>query len=359
MSMTGKERFMTAMRHGQPDRIPLFDFLFMQDLFLEAIGHRPEAYNAEDAVACSLKLGFDSVWVPTDGFAGYAPTKLPDGSYVDEWGTTCKHNNTSWPIDAPIAYPIQNWEDYKNWSCPNPHDSHRTTSMKVAKKLAEDRIAVLGGVTGPFTTLFFLMGLEQTCMNVYDEPELIHAIMRQATDFGIAAGLHQIEAGADAMIISEDLGYNSGTFLSPDCTRSFILPYLREMTAAFRKTGVPLMLHCDGNMNGILEDFVHIGMDAWQPLERKGKNDLATIKSKYGSFLTPVGNVDSSITLPFGTTEDVVRQTLECMRIGGPGGGYILGSDHSLHDGIPVQNILTMIETCKKYGEYPLRLPNA
>ena len=46
------------------------------------------------------------------------------------------------------------------------------------------------------------------------------------------------------------------------------------------------------------------------------------------------------------------------MRVAGPGGGYILGSDHSLHDGIPVENIYAMVETVKKYGEYPLRLPD-
>ena len=31
--MNGRERFLTAMEHRQPDRIPLFDFLFQQDLF--------------------------------------------------------------------------------------------------------------------------------------------------------------------------------------------------------------------------------------------------------------------------------------------------------------------------------------
>jgi len=355
--MTGKERFLTAMNHQQPDQIPLFDFLFMQDLFKEVIGHRPEVYNAEDAVNCSFKLGMDSVWIPSDGFAGYAPKVLGDGIYQDEWGTTYQKNDSSWPIDAPIEYPVKTWEDFKNWTCPNPHDLHRTKSLKEAILLADNQIAVLGGVLGPFTTLFFLMGLEDACFCSVDEPELFHAIMRTATDYNIAAGLHLIEAGADAIIISEDLGYNSGTFLSPDNMRTFILPYLKEMTAVFKKAGTKIMLHCDGNIGAILPDVVHSGIDAWQPLERKGSNDLKYVKETYGKIITPVGNVDSSTVLPFGSKEDVIRQTLECIEVAGPGGGYILGSDHSLHDGIPVSNILTMIETVKKYGKYPLCLP--
>lgn len=356
--MNGRERFLTAMEHRQPDRIPLFDFLFQQDLFKEVLGRRPEVYNAEDAVACSFKLGMDSVWIPSDGFAGYSPKMLGDNVYQDEWGTVYKKTESSWPIDPPVEYPIRDWEDFKNWECPDPHDSNRTKSVREALVLAEGKMAVLGGVTGPFTSLFFLMGMEEACLCSMEEPELFHAIMRMATDYNIAAGLHLLEAGADAVIISEDMGYNSGTFLSPENMRIFILPYIREMTRAFKAHGAKIMLHCDGNMNGILDDLAHSGIDAWQPLERKGKNDLGYVKRTYGDILTPIGNVDSSITLPFGTREDVVNQTLECMRVAGPGGGYILGSDHSLHDGIPVENIYAMVETVKKYGEYPLRLPD-
>ena len=32
------------------------------------------------------------------------------------------------------------------------------------------------------------------------------------------------------------------------------------------------------------------------------------------------------------------------------GGGYILGSDHSLHDGIPIENITTMFQVAADYG---------
>lgn len=353
--MNARERFLTALHHGQPDRVPLFDFLFTPDLFEAVNGRRPEVYTAEDAVECSLRMELDSVWIPADGFAGYSPTVIDANTYIDEWGTTYIHNGTSWPIDAPIGFPVKDWSDYNNIDWPNPNDAHRTKSLREGLKLADGRIAVMGGVTGPFTQLFFFMGLENACITAYEDPDLFRAIMRKSTDYNLQAGLRLLEAGADAIIISEDLGYNTGTFLSPDMTRQLILPYIREMTSAFKKAGGTIMLHCDGNMNGLLDDLAHLGIDAWQPLERKANNDLKKVKERYGKILTPVGNVDSSTTLPFGSKEDVIRQTLECLEIGGIGGGYVLGSDHSLHDGIPVDNIFTMFETAKRYGEYPIK----
>ncbi len=356
--MTGRERFLTAMAHKQPDRIPMFDFLFMQDLFYEVIGIKPESYNAEDAVNCTLALGLDAVWIPSDGFAGYSPKMIGDNTYQDEWGTVYEKSASSWPIDAPLSYPIANWNDLKNWECPNPHDLHRTKSLKEGLKLADKRIAVLGGVLGPLSTLYALMGLEEGSIASIEDPKLFHTIMRIGTDYAKDAGLHLLETDADAIIISDDLGYNSGTFLSPESMRIMVLPYIREIVAAFKKTGTKVMLHCDGNMNGILEDLATSGIDAWQPLERKGNNNLAEVKKKYGHVLTPVGNVDSSTVLPYGTKEDVIKDTIHCMRQAGEGGGYIIGSDHSLHDGIPVSNIITMVETVHRYGTYPLDLPN-
>jgi hypothetical protein len=42
----------------------------------------------------------------------------------------------------------------------------------------------------------------------------------------------------------------------------------------------------------------------------------------------------------------------EAIEIAAPGGGYVLASDHSLHDGIPVENIRAMFRTGMECGGY-------
>jgi hypothetical protein len=46
----------------------------------------------------------------------------------------------------------------------------------------------------------------------------------------------------------------------------------------------------------------------------------------------------------------VAAEVREAIDIAAPGGGYILASDHSLHDGIPIENILEMFRTGAEYG---------
>ena len=80
--------------------------------------------------------------------------------------------------------------------------------------------------------------------------------------------------------------------------------------------------------------------------------DRAAVKTKYGSMLCIIGNVDSSRTLPFGSPEQIEAETMEALRIAAPGYGDMPASDHALHDGIPVKSILLTFESARKHGTY-------
>ena len=111
MAMTRRERLMAALQLRQPDRVPMFDFLFQKDIYEVLISRRPESYNSRDAADCALALEHDGVWIPFGGFSGFEPEILDEKTYIDEWGTTYKRDEASWPIDAPIDYPIKSRQD--------------------------------------------------------------------------------------------------------------------------------------------------------------------------------------------------------------------------------------------------------
>ena len=54
----------------------------------------------------------------------------------------------------------------------------------------------------------------------------------------------------------------------------------------------------------------------------------------YAGKLCPVGNVNNKSTMVNGSPQEVREEALECLRIAAPGGGYIIATDHSLHDDI-------------------------
>ena len=62
--------------------------------------------------------------------------------------------------------------------------------------------------------------------------------------------------------------------------------------------------------------------------------------------------MDCGWTLTSGTRDDVAAETRACIDAAAPGGGYILGSSNVIHAGVPPDNFLAMIETCREYGRY-------
>jgi uroporphyrinogen decarboxylase len=348
--MQRKERFLAALRHEPTDRMPMFDFLFQQPLYEKLIGNKPESYNGADAVKCALALDHDGVWVPFGGFSGLQPHFLEKNVYVDEWGTTYKKNESSWPLDAPVDYPIKSRGDLRNYKVPDPTLPGRDSEIKTAIEMQNDHLAILGGVLGPLSSAWLLLGFEKICFSLYEDPELFHAVMEISNTYFKEAARRSVEAGCVGMWISEDLGDSKSTFFSVDDFREHCLPYLNELVDYVDSLGVPVLLHSCGNINAYLDDLVQTKIASVHPLQRTAGMDLRTIKEKYGKRFCLIGNIDSSRTLPFGTKAEVASEVKEAIDIAIPGGGFILASDHSLHDGIPVENILEMFRTGKEYS---------
>jgi len=355
-TMTPRQRFLTALAVGQPDRVPVFDFLFSRHIFAHVLGRGVVRPQAEDLVECATRLGLDGVCVSFGGPSGSRATATAEGVYEDEWGVSYRRDPAvSWPGDAPIGHPIKSRGDWMNYAMPNPYRAGRLDQVQIAVRSTRDgSLAILGSVNGPFTAAWLLTGLEQFCLLMYDDPDLVDDILRAVTDYAIAGGRLLMQAGVDALAIADDHGGVAGPFISLRQFRRFVLPHFGRMVHSFRGLGVPVFMHNDGDIRVLLDDLVDTGINAYHPIERAARMDLADVKRRYGHRICLVGNVNNKDTLVRGTVEDVERETRECLRIAGPGGGYILASDHSLHQDIPMANILRMIDTGHRYGHYPL-----
>jgi uroporphyrinogen decarboxylase len=345
-----KERFLTALKVQQPDRVPMFDFLFQQPMYEVLIGHRPGSYNGPDAVKCALALDHDAVWVPFGGFSGYKPKYVAEDVYQDEWGTIYKRSEASWPIDAPLDYPIKSRADLKTYHPPDPTLPGRDAEIIAARDTPNDDIALLGGVQGPFTTAWLMMGYEALSFAFYDDPGLVTELFRISNEFFKEAARRSVAAGCVGIWVSDDYGASGKGLLRVSHFRQFVLPYLVELVDYVHGLGVPVLLHSCGHINEYLDDLAQTRISAIHPLQRTAGMDLRTVKEKYGRRWCIIGNVDSSRTLPLGTREEVSAETKEAIDIAAPGGGYVLASDHSLHDGIPVENIVEMFRVGAEYG---------
>jgi uroporphyrinogen decarboxylase len=357
--VTGKNRFITALLGGVPDRVPIFDFIDSPKFIQRVTGRRPKDYLAQDIMEVTLKYGFDAGFIGYGGFGGYdsmQESALHDEHYKDEWGTVYKKTGYSWPIDAPVDFPIKDWNDLKKYKPPDPDLPERMAEIKLAQKLAGDEAAVVGGVQGPLTTAILLCGLTNVFSKIIDDPRFVTEVFKLSNEYFGFAVRNMVEARVDVICVPEDLGFVSGPFFSTAHFRKLLLPYLIELFDRALQHGVPTFLHCDGNIDAYLDDLVAIGFNGLHPIQRTAGMSIEKVRKRFGTKLCLIGNIDSSYTLVFGNENDIILQTLQSILEGGLQGALIVASDSDIRDEMPYEKVDTMFKTALEYGVYPINV---
>jgi uroporphyrinogen decarboxylase len=115
------------------------------------------------------------------------------------------------------------------------------------------------------------------------------------------------------------------------------------------------MLHSDGAIAKLIPEFISLGVDVIHPLEPLQAMDLAAIKQQFGAQVSFLGGIDISHAMP-GTRQQVIAETKLRLSQLAAGGGYILAPSNHLQADVPAENVITLYETARELGEYPIKI---
>ena len=133
--------------------------------------------------------------------------------------------------------------------------------------------------------------------------------------------------------------------MSLDTWEQFIKPYHVRLNAVIHGLGAKVIYHTDGAVMEAVDGLIDMGIDVLQALQFDAAGmDPVALKENFGDRLCFQGGVSVQKTLPFGTVEDVRRETAERIAVLGKGGGYILGPSHGIQAGTPPENIIAMFD---------------
>jgi uroporphyrinogen decarboxylase len=246
------------------------------------------------------------------------------------------------------AGPIQDWKDFEAYPWPKVDDLDFSTPEWLERNLPQN----MGWhelTAHIFEMLSFLLGYETLCYAVVDQPALIDAILEKVGRFYVDFTRVLADFRTSAIIWgSDDLGYRSGTLMSPEFLRAKVLPWHRRCAEIARSKGKPYLLHSCGNLNLIIEDLIaDVGIDGRHSFE-DAILPVTEAKRRYGGRISILGGIDMDF-LCRSDEQDIrrkVRQTLDvCM----PGGGYCLGTGNTVANYVPLDNYLAMVDEGRRY----------
>ena len=348
--MTSRERVLTAFHHVEPDRVPRWC-----GASPEFMAKARRQLNLPDDESFLVRIGddFRRVFARFAGPEQYGPSGnlSPAATYRTPFGIE-RHG---YGYGQPLSHPLANASLPEIHAYRWPDPAWIDVSQIRAEALAWNRqYAILGGDWSPFWhDAIDLLGMETLYLKMYDEPELVDAVLRHIVDYYASVTARILDAAGDAIDIfffGNDFGGQTGPLMGEDLFRRFMFPHIRRLCRLGHDHGQKVMMHCCGSYVPLMPAMIEARLDGVQALQPSTPDmQPAALKARFGRQLVFNGCVDSHHVLIDGTPELVRQRTRDVLRIMQPGGGYVLSASHDyLLEETPVENVLAMFDTASE-----------
>jgi MtaA/CmuA family methyltransferase len=248
-------------------------------------------------------------------------------------------------ISTPIRREITRFDDerLKSLDVLRPHIVETLRHLH-PKVLEQYNISV--GLTGPFSQVAFMMGVEGVLTAMTDQPEELKAAVQLRVPFAITWAEQVAEMGAPSVWIGE--GVASGSMISAAHYVNFVLPFEQQVTAKLLELGIPVALHICGKADNLLAEMVRSGTDC---LEIDWQVDLEAAKACVGSQVSLKGNLHTT-RVALATPSEIYEDACRAIKAAKPGGGFILSSGCALGRDTPPENVAAMARAPSDFGIY-------
>jgi uroporphyrinogen decarboxylase len=338
--MSGKERILTVLARQEPDRVPHFEWSIDRKVRAALV---PGCRTLNEF---AVKMGLDAVLADPD----FSREKVAPGLWRTEWGYTTMDSAEEHGVEQDS--PIHSMEDFSRYTPPNPRAPGRYATIENTLAEYGTTHAVIVHLNDVFSIPRALMGYENILMAIAAEPELVSALVNLSVDVNLAMAREVVARGVQIVYTGDDFAGDTGPLMSPSHFRELFYPGLCRVMKGYKDLGLKVIKHTDGMLWPLIDMIVDSGIDCLDPIDPVAGMDLAEVKGKYGHRIALKGNVDCSHLMTLGTPDQVEAATRDALRIGAPGGGFILSSSNSIHSSVKPENYMAMLRTVQEHGAY-------
>ena len=380
--MTSRERILTVLRGGIPDRVPVTPFI-QEEYLAWVYPERRELDRVDTVIELSRELSFDVItkhnrfmtpafmlrdhlnWrvrreTVRDGDLWNTRVEIttPDRTLTQESARPDAGAATKGLMSTVRKHLLETPDDiaaFIRW-LPDPDDEDaralRETAAGWRKQIGDLGINAPWGWAGVFNYASDLWGIENLMMAPYTDESVYQALMDSLTAHMIAYNRPLIEGGADAVGLQGHIA--NARSVSPDYFMEFVFPYEKRLIEAIHAQGAFTVYHNCGCARAFYPCYRELGMSIWETVSEppQGDNDLAEAKRVMGDRVCLLGNLDQLRFLKTATPAEVDAKAREIVRIGKPGGRYFFAASDFLEKDTPLANVKAMLRAAEEEGAY-------
>ena len=311
------------------------------------------------------KFGNTGVWLGVNSISPFFPRgKMQvieeNDEYTifrDEHYRIAKHKKceVNEGISEFLEFPVKDrytWEAFKEKIDPLIEGRYALLE-KTAKQhggIGNRDYPIIQMISGTYRIMWHLMGDINLCYAFYDDPELIHDIMKHWLDLNVKA-IDRIMQYIDINIlqIHEDMAGKSGMMISPSIFREFMMPYYKELIKHVKKypSIFGIWEDSDGDVTELIPLLLECGVQGMFPFEVQAGLDIVKIKEKYGDRLVIRGGIDKKELV--NGKEAIDRELDRVLPIFTKTGGYVVSLDHQAPPDISLENYIYFLDKAREY----------
>ena len=368
MDMNSRTRVLKAFRKldGNPDRVPLqFDLCRqLADIFGKMLGTEPDyslSYYEDltyriSANEIRTKLGSDVVVVGGSVASGFMPEAVRDDITKNEFGMFMKPGQLYVEVVKCPLDDVNTIKDIEDYSFPDAYAPGRFDKAKRDIDRFGKDFFVIGDVEITlFEMAWHLTGMEKYLMAMLCDEPWVELLNDRVEEWSTGLAIQLVKAGVDAIWLGEDLGSQTSTLISPQDWRLKFKPRHKRIIEKLHRENpdVIIIMHSDGAVAPLLDDFTDIGVDVYNPVQPNvSGSDPVELKTRYGEKLCFFGGIDQQLLLPSGNIKEIRSEIKERISILGKNRGYLLAPAHILQADVTTETILEMINAVREFGNY-------
>lgn len=335
--VTGKERIEQALRKGEPDRVPTFEWFIDETIGKDLTG-------STDPIDIVESLDIDGINIRAD----YTKDFSSDDTYTDEWGATRKLTGDC--IAAVLKSPVEDITNHGAYTFPDPSATHRFATLEKAAVRFGDKRALILNLRDGFSDMRDMLGYEEALVQFMVEPEHFTDLLNRAVDYNLdLARIAKERFGTNIVATTDDVANANGLLFRPEQYMELIGPTFERVVQGYKDMGYFVIKHCDGDISAVIDFWVEAGIDCLDPIDPGAGMRLDETRAKYGDKLCLKGNIDCKGALCTGTSKEVAEEVRGAILQAGKS-AYILSSSNTIHRGVKPENYRAMLEALKENG---------
>ena len=264
--LTGKERALYAMLDKPTDRVsvhPAIDLSYASKLHGNDIGEcfiNPEVHASALENVFSVHPGIDGLYLNLC----LSPRSLVSSHQEGDVTYILDNGGMTWFIPSNDVGTVGSHEiksiDDQRLKTQNPLKDGIIDTYNAISGEIKNKYLIVPGLTGPFSQVVFMLGLSETLLLIFDQPDKLKKALEWRTQKAIEWADEFIKLGVESVWIGE--GAASSSIISPEMYSEFVLPYASKVVERLNSNGIVTIMHVCGDINQSVGIIAKTGVHA-------------------------------------------------------------------------------------------------